>query len=309
MKCFVTGGAGFIGAELVAQLLKEGNQVTVYDNMSTGEFVEEFKGNKNYKFVKGDLLDLEKLKETMKGNDFIWHIAANADVRFGVERTRIDLEQGTIATYNVLEAMRVNEIKNIAFSSSSVVYGEAKQIPTPEDYGPLLPISLYGASKLAAEGLISAFSNSFGMTAYIFRFANIIGKRGTHGILVDFLKKIKQNPKELQVLGDGSQRKSYLLVEDCVDAMLYIVKHGKERINVYNLGGPDQISVKEITDTFVKETGFKGKVVYTGGKRGWVGDVPQMFLDVSKLNKFGWKSKHSSKEAIVTALKFLLAKK
>jgi UDP-glucose 4-epimerase len=308
MKHFVTGGAGFIGSNLVKKLISNNDEVTVYDNMSSGNaiFLKDFEKNPRFRFIKGDLLDFEKLKSSIQAHDFVWHLAANADVRFGVDNTKRDLEYGVIATHNLLEAMRLSNIKKIAFSSSSVIYGEAKKFPTSEDYGPLMPISLYGASKLSAEAWISAYSHSFGFTAFIFRFANIIGKNGTHGILVDFLKKIKQNLKELEVLGDGSQKKSYLLVEDCVDAMLFVVKNAKEQVNIYNLGGPDQISVKRIAEVFLELTKSKAKIKYTGGNRGWVGDVPQMMLDVKKLNQLGWKTKHTSEDAIRTALNILL---
>lgn len=308
MKSFITGGAGFIGSALVERLLNEGHTVIVYDNMSTGksEFLKKFGENSKFKFVKGNLLDFNKLKKSMKGADFVWHLAANADVKQGVENTKLDLEQGVLTTYNVLEAMRQNSIKKIAFSSSSVVYGEAKKIPTPEDYGPLVPVSFYGASKLSAEAEICAFCGSFDFTAYIFRFANVIGRNATHGILADFLKKIKQTPDKLEVLGDGTQKKSYILVDDCVDAMIHVTKTAKEKVNIYNIGSQDQISVKRIAELFIEQSGSNAKIVYTGGKRGWAGDVPNMMLSTRKLSTLGWKTRHTSEDAVKLTIRYIL---
>ena len=312
VKYLVTGGAGFIGSHVVDRLMaKEDNYVTVYDNLSTGkkEFIDQHFGKRNFEFVKADLLDLRHLKNVMENQDFVFHLAANPDIRKAQSNTRIELEQGIIATYNVLEAMRSCNVKKIAFTSSSTVYGESGVIPTPEDYGPLLPISLYGASKLAAEGLLTSFAYTFDMEAWIFRLANIVGSRQTHGILVDFIKKLRTNPRVLEILGDGKQEKSYLLVNECVDAMFYVLENAKggDRVNVYNIGPNDQISVRRITQILVEELGLKNvKFRYTGGERGWKGDVPRMMPSAKKINDLGWKARHSSEEAIRFATRLLV---
>lgn len=309
MRYFVTGGAGFIGSHLVDRLIQDGGEVTVFDNLCSGkpEFLAEHENNPKFEFVQGDLLDLELLKSTLKNYDQVFHIAANPDIRLGTEVTDTDLKQGTIATYNVLEAMRLNTVKNIAFSSSSTVYGEASVIPTPEDYGPLVPISLYGAAKLASEALITAYANTFDMNGWIFRFANIIGDRGTHGILVDFINKLRKNPQELEILGDGTQSKSYLLVQECVDAIIFAVNNSHEKVNIFNLGSTDRITVTRIAELVVEELGLEAvKFNYTGGKRGWRGDIPQMMLAIAKINELGWQPSSSSEDAIRASIKSLL---
>ncbi len=304
MNILVTGGAGFIGSHLVDSLAEK-NNVTVYDNLSTGkkEFIQHQLDK--IRFIEADLLDTETLGRAMKNQDFVYHIAANADVRHGADNTGIDLEQNTIATHNVLEAMRRNSVRKIAFSSSSVVYGEAKTMPTPECYGPLIPISLYGASKLAGEALITSYCHTFDMQAWIFRFANIIGNR-THGVIADFINKLRQNPKELEILGNGRQTKSYMLAEECVDAMLYVVKHATENVNIFNLGTGDHTNVKRIGEIVIEEMGLKADMKFTGGDRGWKGDIPVSMLDVSKLNRLGWKAKTGSENAIRKTVKCLL---
>jgi len=300
MKHFVTGGAGFIGSWVVDRLAKR-NYVTVYDNLSTGkeEFVAHHLGEHYFRFAKEDLLDLSTLTKEMKFHDVVWHIAANPDIRKGTASTKTDLEQNTIATYNCLEAARKNDIKEFVFSSTSTIYGKAKVLPTPEDYGPCLPISLYGASKLACEGLVSAYAELYGIKGWIFRFANVVGHRGTHGILVDLVDKLNDDPKRLEVLGDGKQRKSYLLVDECVDGMIYGWKHSREKLNYFNLGAADQTTVKDIVGILLEESRLKGvKVHYTGGEGGWKGDVPRFLLDTKKMARLGWKPKHTSEEAV-----------
>ncbi len=222
MKCFVTGGAGFIGSHLVDKLLDEDNQVTVYDNFSSGklEFIQHHIQNPAFKYIKADLLDANTLKRALAGHDIVFHFSANPDARWGIENTKLDLEQETIATYNVLECMRVNCIRKIVFASSGTIYGETPVMPLSEDYGPVLPISLYGAGKLASESMISAFCHTFGMQAWLFRLANIVGPRTTHGVIFDFINKLKLNPHELEILGDGTQCKPYLHVQDCVAGIL-----------------------------------------------------------------------------------------
>ncbi len=288
------------------------NGVTVYDNLSTGreEFISEHFGKPFFRFVNGDLLDITRLSKEMRGHDSVWHMAANPDIRKGTESTMVDLEQNTIATYNTLECARRADVKSFVFSSTSTIYGRAKVVPTPEDYGPCLPISLYGASKLACEGLVSAYAELYGIKSWIFRFANIVGHRSTHGILFDLVEKLNNDPSTLEVLGDGKQQKSYLLVEECVDGMIYGFKHAKDRLNYFNLCADDQIYVKRIVDILVKETKIKNiKVKYTGGESGWKGDVPKFLLDNKKMKKLGWKPKHTSEQAVRAAAKIVVSER
>ncbi len=308
-KIIVTGGAGFIGSHLVDMLLSAGNEVTVIDNLSSGrmEFLEQNIENPDFKFIELDLLETGKLKKAIQGMDFVYHLAANPDVRLGVVDTKIHLEQNIIATYNLLEAMRINKQKNIVFTSTSTVYGEAAVIPTPENYGPLIPISLYGASKLACEALITSYCGSFDMNSWIFRFANIVGERGTHGIIVDFIEKLRTNPEILEILGDGQQRKSYIHVSDCIDAILYAVNNSHEFVNIFNIGSNDTINSTEIGEIVVKEMGLRNvKFSYTGGKRGWKGDVPRMLLSIGKLQELGWTPSYNSKNSVIAAVRSAL---
>jgi len=309
MSYLVTGGAGFIGSAVVDRLIEEGNSVTVYDDLSTGKeaFISQHFGDFNFKFVRADVLDFEKLLKEMEGRESVWHMAANPDIRKGTESTRVDLEQNTLATYNVLEAARRADVGSVVFSSTSTIYGRAKVLPTPEDYGPCLPISLYGASKLACEGLMSAYSELYGIKGFIYRFANIIGKRSTHGILFDLVEKLNRDPKELEVLGDGKQRKSYLLVEECVDGMMFGFKNSKDDLSYFNLGAEDQITVGRIVEVLLEETGLKGvEIKYTGGESGWAGDVPRFLLSTRKMADLGWKPKHTSEEAIRAAARIVV---
>ncbi|MAK04729.1 MAG: UDP-glucose 4-epimerase [Euryarchaeota archaeon] len=308
-RILVTGGAGFIGSHLVDELIKAGNEVVVYDNFSSGrkEFLENSLSTGNVELVTGDLLNLEMLTKAMEGIDLVYHLAANPDIRLGTSVTDTDLKQGTIATYNVLESMRKNGCKNIAFSSSSVVYGEAKLMPTPEDYGPLFPISLYGASKLGSEGLISAWVGTFGIKAWIFRFANIIGTRGTHGVIFDFIHKLKKDPSRLEVLGNGLQEKSYMEVIDCSRAMIHVVNNFDDQLNYVNLGSSNTCSVSRIAQLVIEESGFSDvSIEFTGGDRGWAGDVPKAMLEVKKLNDSGFKCEFQSDEAVRFTAKSLI---
>jgi UDP-glucose 4-epimerase len=311
VKCFVTGGAGFIGSHLVDRLMAEGNCVTVFDNFSVGkmEFIKQHIKNKKFKLIQADLLDLAILKKSIIGHDVVFHLAANPEARLGIENTELDLKQETIVTYNVLESMRVNGIQKIVLSSSGTIYGETPSIPIPEDYGPALPISLYGAGKLASEGLISAFCGTFGMQAWIYRFANIVGRRATHGVIYDFINKLGRNSSELEILGDGSQCKPYLHVEDCVDGMLFGLKNAHDKLNVFNLGCTTTTDVNTIAGILTEELGLN-KVIfrYTGGDRGWPGDVPQFICDVEKASKLGWKAKHTSDEAVRKSIREILGK-
>ncbi|HJM67940.1 MAG TPA: SDR family NAD(P)-dependent oxidoreductase [Candidatus Thalassarchaeaceae archaeon] len=299
MNVLVTGGAGFIGSHLVDRLVARGDSVTIFDNMSSGR--EEFISHHgdSIRFIEGDLLDLDAVKAAMEGIELVFHLAANPDIRLGTRVTDTDLKQGTVATYNVLEAMRCADVKNIAFSSSSVVYGEADEMPTPESYGPLFPISLYGASKLGSEALITSWVGTFGLKAWLFRFANIVGARGTHGVIFDFIHKLKADPSRLEVLGNGLQEKSYMEVIDCAHAMVHLTESTDEAVNCFNLGTDDTCSVRRIAEIVVEETGFENvSIEYTGGDRGWAGDVPKTMLDPSALIATGFEPSFNSEDAI-----------
>ena len=306
----VTGGAGFIGSHLVEGLLQE-NDVTVLDNFSSGkrEFLAPHHNNPNFHLIEADLLLPDALQKALAGKDMVFHLAANPDVKLGAENTRVHLEQNVLATYNLLEAMKKCGVKKIAFTSTSTVYGEATRVPTPEDYGPLLPISLYGASKLACEALISSYCHAFDMQSWIFRFANIVGERGTHGVLVDFIRKLRENAKELEILGCGRQKKSYMEVKDCVRAMLQCVQCSGEQINVFNIGSEDCVDVTEIADIVALQMGLTSvRYLYMGGVdgRGWKGDVLVMQLSIEKIKELGWTPPGGSAQAILAAVKALL---
>jgi len=308
-RFFVTGGAGFIGSHLVDRLIDEGNQVTVYDNLISGQKrdIESYIGNENFKFVEADLLDYDKLTQAMKGHDLVWHLGANTDIPTGNRITDLDLKNCTMATRNVLEAMRDNSISRILFASSACVYGDAPPQPLSETYGPLHPINLYGAGKLACEGLISAYCHLFDMQAWMFRFANVVGARMGHGVIFDFIQKLRRNPRELEILGDGSQKKPFFLVEDCVDGMLCAFQKSDAQYSVYNLGCESSTSVTHIGEIVVEEMGLHDVFyMYTGGKRGWPGDVPVVQFSVEKMAALGWKAKHSSSEAVRIAARRLL---
>ena len=312
---FVTGGAGFIGSNLCDRLLKgrgRNDRIIVYDSFSSGklEFLSGHLNDPALTVIRGDLLDKKMLEKSIKGADVVWHLAANPNVMLGAQDTNVHIEQNVIATHNVLEAMRKNGVKRIVFTSTSTVYGEAKTIPTGEDYGPCVPISLYGASKLAAEALISSYCYTFDMSAVILRFANCIGNRSTHGVIFDFMNKLKMNPKALEILGDGRQNKSYFLVDDCVNAMIHVEGLKKERVEIYNIGSLDMVTVTELASIVVSEMGLKNvEFRYTGGVdggRGWKGDVKTMQLSIEKLIASGYKPKYSSKEAVRMTVRALL---
>jgi UDP-glucose 4-epimerase len=308
MRCFVTGGAGFIGSSMAERLASViGNEITIYDNFSTGmhEFLLWAEALPNVRIIHGDLLDEKKLSEAIEGHDIVFHFAANADVRFGLEHPRRDLEQNTIATFNVLEAMRAHGIKKIAFSSTGSVYGEAKQIPTPEDCPFPVQTSLYASSKLAGEAMISSYCEGYGFTGYIFRFVSILGERYTHGHVFDFYKKLLDNPKELNVLGDGHQRKSYLYIGDCLNAILHIIENAREHLNIYNLGTDEYCEVNESIAWICERLELNPKLLYSGGERGWIGDNPFIFLDCSKIKKTGWRAEYSIKRAVIKTLQYI----
>lgn len=307
---FVTGGAGFIGSHLVDRLLGEGsNRVTVYDNLATGkkEWIESHFSNDNFEFVQADILDLETLNRVMKSHEIVWHLGANTDIPKGNANTDLDLKNCTIGTYNVLEAMRQNSIDKLLFASSATVYGDVPPVPLAENFGPTLPISLYGAGKLAGEGLISAYSHLFGIQAWIFRFGNVVGARMGHGVIYDFIQKLKRNPKELKILGDGRQEKNYFLIEDCLDGMLHAFTHSDSPCDVYNLGSAAHITATRIAEVVAEEMGLQDvRFRYTGGKRGWPGDAPFVHFNVDKMRKLGWVTRHTSEGAVREAARRLI---
>jgi len=299
----VTGGAGFIGSHVVDRLIDKGYSIVVVDNLSSGrlEYV-----NENAIFYKLDLNDVSRLMDVFKRHeiDEVWHIAANPDVRVGNENPDEIYRNNVLATYNLLEIMRRNDVRRIVFTSTSTVYGEAKVIPTPEDY-PTIPISIYGASKVACEAMIASYCHTFDMKAWIYRFANVIGKRSNHGVIYDFITKLKRNPSELEILGNGEQNKSYIYISDCVNAMFYGLR-ADEDVNIFNIGSEDQIKVKRIAEIVCEEMGLNPNFRFTGGKRGWKGDVPVMLLSIEKLKSMGWKPKYNSEQAVRKAVKDLL---
>lgn len=307
MKYIITGGAGFIGSNLVDRLLNHGHNVIIYDNFSTGfqEFLIDARRYDNFKLVHGDLLDNKSLVKAMSGCDFVFHIAANADVRFGTSHPEKDLQQNTIATFNVLEAMRLNGISKIAFSSTGSVYGEANIIPTPENAPFPIQTSLYGASKLACEGLIQAYCEGFGFQSWIFRFVSILGERYTHGHVFDFYRQLLDNPETLHVLGNGKQRKSYLYIHDCIDAIFLAIEKSNDKVNIFNLGTDEYCEVNNSIQWICDHLNISPELVYSGGERGWIGDNPFIFLDCSRIRKLGWKPEYTIKDGIMKTLKYL----
>jgi UDP-glucose 4-epimerase len=329
MRSFVVGGAGFIGSHLTDELVGEG-PVTLYDDLSVGkpEFVAQHLASGAATLVKNDALDLPALTQAMAGHDVVFHLAANPEARWGLERTRLDLEQGTIATYNVLEAMKLSGVKSLVFASSGTVYGDTAEPCGELDLG-RLPISLYGASKLAGEALISAYAECFGLSAWIFRFGNVVGPRGTHGAALDFLKKLRDAQSHLEVLGDGRQAKPYLYVTDCVAGVLHGFRHARSavkpltlggtlrdpselaraakdaqaRVQVFNLAPPDFTSVRRIAELCVAASPYpNAEIRFTGGERGWPGDVPQSRLKPDKLASIGFRVRHTSDDAVQMAV-------
>lgn len=307
-SAFVSGGAGFIGSHLCERLLELGYKVKAFDSLLLGrrELLVECLKNPKFEFVEADLIDLERVKKEMNGFDVVFHLAANSDISQGAARTDVDMRNGTIATYNVLEAMRINSIKKIIFPSTSAIYGEASVKPTPESYGPLCPISFYGASKLACEAMVSAFSHNCGIQAWVFRFANIVGSHATHGAIYDFTHRLLKQPERLSVLGNGTQRKSYLHVSDCVNGILAGFEKAQGLFQCYNLASRGVSNVRFIAEEVAKQvamkTGINPKVEFGESDRGWVGDVPYTFLDGSLLETLGWRAKFDSDEAVRRAV-------
>jgi UDP-glucose 4-epimerase len=311
-KAFVTGAAGFIGSNLVDRLLEVGLEVVGWDNLSTGR--EEFLGNAlkwtEFRFVRGDNLDLPALSRAMTGCDFVFHLAANADVRFGLDHPEKDLQQNTIATFNMLEAMRANEVKKIAFSSTGSVYGEHELIPTPENAPFPVQTSLYGASKVAGEALIQAYCEGYGFEGYIFRFVSILGERYTHGHVYDFYKQLLEDPNHLRVLGDGTQRKSYLYIQDCLSAIFHAIDSGsaaagKHRSVVFNLGTDEFCTVRDSIRWICGHLGLSPDLEFLGGSRGWIGDNPFIFLDTQKIRETGWRNELNIQDAVLRTVDWL----
>ncbi|ESQ23564.1 MAG: Nucleoside-diphosphate-sugar epimerase [uncultured Acidilobus sp. MG] len=313
MRFVVTGGAGFIGSHLVELLISKGHEVVVVDNLSTGrpDFLASVKDDPRLRLIIGDLRDPQVALSSIKGADAVFHLAANPEVRLGAQDPTSIYRNNVEVTFNVLEAMRVAGVKVIGFASSSTVYGDAKVLPTPEDY-PLEPISVYGASKLAGEAMISGYAHTFGWTAVSFRLANVVGRRQTHGVIYDFIQKLRRNPAELEVLGDGTQSKSYVYVTEAVEAMYGLLMKALERgvtYEVFNVGGPDRISVLEIASIVASEMGLSPRIYTTGGVdggRGWKGDVKYMQLDISKARAWGWSPSMTSREAVRMTVRELL---
>ena len=307
MRFLVTGCAGFIGSSLTDRLLQEGHEVIGYDNLSTGllSFLENAQQSSHFKLVQADLLDKSSVIAAMRDVDVVFHLAANADVRFGPKHPHKDLEQNTIATFNVLEAMRHHHVKRIAFASTGSIYGEAIVFPTPENSPFPIQTSLYGASKLAAEGLIQAYSEGFDFQSYIFRFVSILGERYTHGHVFDFYKQLLKDPTHLHVLGNGKQRKSYLYIQDCLDAIFVALQKAQEKINIFNLGTDEYCEVNDSIRWICEHLNLSPKLRYTGGERGWIGDNPFIFLDCKRIRSLGWQPKLNIKDGVIKTIKYL----
>lgn len=308
-KAFVTGAAGFIGSNLVDRLLKDGWAVTGLDNFSTGfrEFLVQANQSPSFNLIEGDLLRPDQWRESLQGCDLVFHLAANADVRFGPDHPDRDLQQNTIGTFHVLESMRQTGVSKIVFSSTGSVYGEATEIPTPEDAKFPIQTSLYAASKLAGEGLISAYAESFQFQAWIFRFVSVLGERYSHGHVFDFYRKLQQNPNVLPILGDGEQRKSYIYIQDCLEAILTALEHSQNQVNLFNLGVPDYCRVLESASWIASKLGLSPEMKPLGGDRGWIGDNPFIFLDTKRISALGWKPQCSIREAVEKTVDWLHA--
>jgi UDP-glucose 4-epimerase len=311
MQFVVTGGAGFIGSHMVDVLLARGHSVTVYDNFSSGQraHLAHHGPEAMLAITEGDLSDLERFTGVLPGHDAVIHFASNPDIARGMTETDLDLRQGTILTYNVLEAMRRTGIRHLLYASGSGVYGDVGTTPTAEDFGPLLPISLYGASKLACEGLISAFCGQFDLQAWMFRFANVVGGRQTHGVGYDFIRRLREERKRLTILGDGTQSKSYIHVSDVICAMLHVSENATERVNIFNVATEDYIDVTSIARIVIEEMGLEAvELEYTGGDRGWKGDVPKVRFVLDKIHALGWSARMSTREAVTKSVREMLGK-
>ena len=311
MKVLVTGGAGFIGSHLDDAIIARGHQLTIVDNLVLGrkENIEHLIGNPNFRFIEADLLDMPKMREIFSDGkfDMVYHLAANSDIQKGGKDPMVDYNLTFNTTFNVLQLLKEFEIKKFFFASTSAIYGETYDVLN-EDYGPLKPVSNYGAGKLASEAFISAFSSTYGIQTWITRFPNVVGERFTHGVIYDFIKKLRNNPEELEVLGNGEQCKPYVYVKDLVEAILYVIDYASEKYNVYMIGSDSRTKVKEIAAMVIEEMGLNAKIRYTGGDRGWVGDVPEFRYDLTKINKLGWTAPHNSNESVRLAIQKALGK-
>ncbi|MCK5039872.1 MAG: NAD-dependent epimerase/dehydratase family protein [Candidatus Aenigmarchaeota archaeon] len=308
MKIIITGGAGFIGSNLVKKLAQnKDNEILVIDNLSSGklEFIEEELKQPNVDFKKIDLLK-DNLDDYFSGTEQVWHLSADPNVRTSATNINNVFAQNTTATNNVLNQVKKHKIKEFIFSSTSTIYGIAKTIPTKEDYGPLKPISIYGATKLSSEAMICAYASMFSFKTYIFRFANVVGPNSTHGVIYDFVNKLKKNPNQMEILGDGKQAKSYIHVSDCIEAMIHVVQNSKEKVNIFNVGTKEWTTTTKIADIVSGVMSLSPKYTYTGGSGGWKGDVPKMILDISALKKYGWRPKYSSNEAVKLTAQYLI---
>jgi UDP-glucose 4-epimerase len=310
LRVFVTGAAGFIGSSMADRLLAAGHSVAGFDNFSTGQrrFLAGAVNHPQFTLHEADLLDRAALTKAMQGAELVMHLAANADVRFGTGHPRKDLDQNTFATWNVLEAMREQGCKRIVFSSTGSIYGEPEIFPTPETCPFPVQTSLYGASKLAAEGLIQAYCEGFGMTGYIFRFVSILGERYSHGHVFDFYKQLSDHPDHLHVLGNGHQRKSYLYVQDCIDAILLALEKANDKVNIFNLGTDEYCEVNDSIGWICGYLGLHPKLTYSGGERGWIGDSPFILLDCSRMRSLGWRPTLTIKEAVLATIRYVSAK-
>lgn len=306
----VTGGAGAIGSVLVEELLARGAEVRVLDNFSSGRVDHLPHGGHapHLSVHRVDIRHLPEVARAVRGAGSVFHLAANPDIRLGTEEPSLDLEHGTVGTFHVLEAARRADVPFVAFSSSSVVYGLPDRFPTPEEYGPLIPQSLYGASKLASEALLGAYAHTYGLSTTIYRFANIIGPTMTHGVIFDFFEKLRADPSRLEVLGDGRQSKSWLRTEDCVVAMLTAAEKGSGPVDVYNLGTDDQVAVQEIAEMVVNARGGKARIEYTGGRQGWAGDIPVQLLAIDRIRRLGWTPRWNSRQAVDRTIQELAAR-
>ncbi len=311
MRILITGGAGFIGSHLDDALIARGHQLTIVDNLVLGrkENIEHLIGNPNFRFIKADLLDMTKMREIFAEGKFnmVYHLAANSDIQKGGKDPMVDYNLTFNTTFNVLQLLKEFEIKKFFFASTSAIYGETYDVLN-EDYGPLKPVSNYGAGKLASEAFISAFSSTYGIQTWITRFPNVVGERFTHGVIYDFIKKLRNNPEELEVLGNGEQCKPYVYVKDLVEAILYVIDYASENFNVYMIGSDSRTKVKEIAAMVIEEMGLNAKIRYTGGDRGWIGDVPEFRYDLTKINKLGWTAPHNSNESVRLAIQKALGK-
>jgi UDP-glucose 4-epimerase len=308
MKFLVTGGAGFIGSNLVDRLLKAGHDVVAYDSLITGfqEFLKDALQSPKFKFVQNDVLDTAALAQAMKGCDFVFHLSANADVRFGTKFPKRDFDHNTTAAFSVLEAMRQAGVRRIGFSSTGAIYGDTKVIPTPEDAPFPIQTSLYGAAKLAGEGMIQAYVAGFGFQGFIFRFVSILGERYHHGHIFDFYKKLRADPTKMDVLGNGKQKKSYLYVQDCFDAILIAIEKAQDKLNIFNLGADEYSDVDQSIAWICERLNIQPKLTYAGGDRGWIGDSPMIYLDCRRMKALGWKPKTSIREGVHRTLDYLV---